>query len=79
VTEPYRVSLGGSSSMKKQVPDCENAARYRTPVVVSLLTVVGLGLGVVPSTQLIELSTPCSSGMVASRYRPLGSRAEEVA
>ena len=64
--------------MKKQVPDCENAARYRTPVVVSLLTVVGVVLDVVPSTQLTELSTDRSAGIVASRYRPFASFADEV-
>jgi hypothetical protein len=53
--------------MKKHFPDLEYAARYSTPVVVSLLTVVGAELGVVSSTHTIEPSTASSSGSVASR------------
>jgi hypothetical protein len=53
--------------MKKHFPDLEYAARYRTPVVVSLLTIVGAELGVVSSSHMIEPSIDSSSGIVASR------------
>ena len=74
----YCVSLGGSSNMKKHVPDCENAARNRTPVVVSLLTVVGFVLDVVSSTHVMELSSPAARdrGVEVPVVR---WRAEEVA
>jgi hypothetical protein len=77
-TTPYRVSNGGSSRVKKHFPEREYEARNSTPVDVSLLTVVGVELGVTPSTQLTALSSAVSSAIVASAYRSLGSRALEL-
>ena len=47
---PYRVSWGGSSRMKKQFPDFENAAMVSTPPAVSPLTWSASVLDVAPAT-----------------------------